>query len=374
VAIAIVSGALANKPNSGGEAWVRLSWVLGLRRLGFEVHFVERLPSGDPDGRKHFEAVVGEFELGDRAALIGDEGQALFGKGESELAEVASAAEVIFNISGHLSEGAILEGPRTRVYVDLDPGFTQIWHADPGLAFEVGGHDHYATVGLNVGRPGCPVPGAGIEWIPTLPPVVLSEWPAAPRPAGPLRFTSVATWRSPYGQVQVGDRLAGLKHHEFRRVLSLPEKVPAARFELALDIHEGDRADLEALREHGWRIVSPLEAAATPGAFRSYLQGSGAEFSVAQGVYVEGATGWFSDRTAAYLASGRPALVQDTGGSFPAGEGLLAFTSPEGAAEGARQLAAAPEEHAAAARRLAEEHLDSDLVLGRLLEKVGVSS
>ena len=374
MAIAIVSGALANKPNSGGEAWVRLSWVLGLRRLGFDVHFVERLPSGDPDGRRHFEAVVDEFELGDRAALIGDEGRALFGTGESELAELASAAEVIFNISGHLSEGAILEGPRTRVYVDLDPGFTQIWHADPGLAFEVGGHDHYATVGLNVGRPGCPVPGAGIEWIPTLPPVVLSEWPAATGPAGPLRFTSVATWRSPYGQVRVGDRLAGLKHHEFRRVLTLPERVPAARFELALDIHEGDRADLDALREHGWEIVSSLEAAATPGAFRAYLQGSGAEFSGAQGVDVEGATGWFSDRTAAYLASGRPALVQDTGGGFPAGEGLLTFTSPEGAAEGARQLAAAPEEHAAAARRLAEEHLDSDRVLGRLLEKVGVSS
>jgi len=227
---------------------------------------------------------------------------------------------------------------------------------------------------LNIGKAGCRVPGDGIEWIPTLPPVVLEEWPATQLPDGPFRFTTVATWRSPYGQLPVAGRLAGLKHHEFRRVLELPAKVPAARFELALDIHAGDWADLEALRDCGWVVISPLEVVADPDAFRSYLRGSGAEFSVAQGLYVEGATGWFSDRTAAYLASGRPALVQDTGvgGELPRGEGLLSFSGPEEAAAQARRIAADPERHAAAARAIAEEHLDSDRVLGRLLEAVGV--
>ena len=371
MAVAIVAGALANKPCNGGEAWVRLSWVLGLRRLGFDVWFVERLPAGDPLGQQHFERVIEDFGLADRAVLLGEGGEALYGIGEGELGDVVEEAEVLFNLSGHL-DGPILAGCRCRVYVDLDPGFSQIWHADPSLPFEVSGHDRYVTVGLNVGSPDCPVPSGGIEWISTLPPVVLDEWPVAPSPGEPLRLTTVATWRSPYGQVRIGDRLAGLKHHEFRRVLELPERVPGARFELALDIHGGDRADLEALRGHGWEVVSPLEAAATPQAFRSYLQGSGAEFSVAQGVYAEGRTGWFSDRTAAYLASGRPALVQETGigGELLRGEGLLAFSSLGEAEAEMRRIVAEPSRHGEAARALAERHLDSDLVLSRLLDMV----
>jgi len=372
MAVAIVAGALANKPHSGGEAWVRLSWVLGLRRLGFDVFFVERLLGGEAVGRRYFEQVVREFGLEDRATLLGERGEALVGKGP-ELVEIAAEARVLFNISGHLEDGPVLAAPRNRVYVDLDPGFTQLWHADPALSFHLSGHDSYVTVGLNVGTTASSIPAGEIGWIPTLPPVVLDEWPAATTPEAPLRFTSVATWRSPYGQVQIGDRLAGLKHHEFRRFLHLPELVPEARFELALDIHEGDDADREALLAHGWKLVSPLKAAASPGAFRTYLRESAAEFSVAQGVYVEGRTGWFSDRTAAYLACGRPALVQDTGlgEQLPIGDGLLTFAGPEEAAGLARRLVADPASHAEAARRFAERHLDSDRVLGDLLERVG---
>jgi hypothetical protein len=374
VAIAIVAGALANKPGSGGEAWVRLSWVLGLRRLGFDVFFAERLVADDEVGRRYFEEVAADFGLAERSGLIGPQGEALVGMSEAAMAEVAAEAEVVFNVSGHLDGGAILSGPRRRVYVDLDPGFTQAWHADPSIPFQVGGHDSYVTVGLNVGRNGNPVPRGGIEWIPTLPPVVLDEWPSVPAPEASFRFTTVATWRSPYGQVQVGDRLAGLKHHEFRRFLELPEQVPEATFELALNIHRGDDADREALLARGWKLVAPLEVAATPHGFRAYLQSSSAEFSVAQGVYVEGRTGWFSDRTAAYLACGRPAAIQETGiaGRLPVGEGLLTFSTVEEAARCARRLAAAPEAHATAARQIAERHLDSDRVLGGLLEAIGV--
>jgi hypothetical protein len=374
VPVAIVAGALANKPSSGGEAWVRLSWVLGLRRLGFDAWLVERLPSADPEGRRFFEQVVGSYGLQERAALLGAGGDGLFGPGEDEMAEVAAEAEAVFDLSGHLGEGPVLAAPRMRVYVDLDPGFTQAWHADPSVEFSVAGYDRYLTVGQNVGRPDCRIPVAGIEWRSTLPPVLLEEWGPQPLSEGPFRFTTVATWRSPYGGLEIGGRAMGLKHHQFRRFVELPEQMPEAEFELALNIHPGDAADLELLRGHGWKVADPRPAAATPDAFRDYLRGSGAEFSVAQGVYVEAGSGWFSDRTAAYLASGRPALVQDTGvaATLPVGEGLLTFTTPEQAVEGARRIADDPEGHANAARGLAEEHLDSDAVLGRVLESIGL--
>ncbi|HET9591529.1 MAG TPA: hypothetical protein VFP17_01310, partial [Solirubrobacterales bacterium] len=375
--VAVVAGALANKPDSGGEAWVRLSWILGLRRLGWDVWFVERLPSGDPAGRRFFEQVVGEFGLRERAALLGEGGEPLFGLGEADLVTIAAEAEVLFDVSGHLGQGPIFEAPRTRVYVDLDPGFTQAWHADPAVEFSVAGYDRYLTVGQNIGKPGCPVPTGGIEWVPTLPPVLLDQWDPAPRPPGPLPFTTVATWRSPFGGLVIGGREMSLKHHQFRRFAELPARVPGASFEIALAIHPGDSADLELLRSHGWEIVDPGQAAATPAAFRDYVRASGAEFSVAQGVYVEAATGWFSDRTAAYLASGRPALVQDTGwrASLPTDgvqtrPGTVTFADVESAVAGAEAVAGEWEGRSRAAREFAERHLDSDRVLGRVLEIV----
>jgi hypothetical protein len=386
MATAIVSGALANKPFNGGEAWVRLSWVLGLRRLGFDAYFVEELAaadcvaeSGEPANfascanRAYFESVVGDFGLGDHAGLLYEGGRANSGLGLEELGDLAADADLLIDISGHLSAEEILTRPRTRLYVDLDPGFTQAWHADERIGFTLGAHDHYATVGLNVGAPGWPIPSRGIEWISTLPPVLLDEWPPFP-PAAPSRFTTIATWRSPYGPLEIGDRTMGSKHHEFRRLIELPERVEGMIFELALDIHPGDSADLEALRAHGWKVVDPREVAGTPEAFRDYVHGSSAEFSVAQGVYAESSSGWFSDRTAAYLASGRPAVVQGTGiaDDLVPSRGLLIFDSLLDAVARADELVAFQAEHCRAARSFAVEHLDSDRVLGRVLERIGV--
>jgi len=165
----------------------------------------------------------------------------------------------------------------------------------------------------------------------------------------------------------------GLKLHEFRKFIDLPAQ-SGATFELALDIHPADEGDAGLLREHGWHLVDPTKVASTPTAFREYVQGSGAEFSVAQGIYVETGSGWFSDRTTRYLASGKPALVQDTGFShnLPTGEGLLSFRTVEEAVEGAERIAADYEAHSEAARAIAEECFDSDRVLGRLLEEIGL--
>jgi hypothetical protein len=389
VPIAIVSGALANKPFNGGEAWVRLSWTLGLRRLGFDVYFVEEIdPAGcvDSEGgradfrasanRAYFESVTREFDLAGRAGLLCEGGKETAGLDLAELAAAAADAELLVNISGHLTIEEILRPAKARVYVDLDPGFTQLWHVDPDLPFALAGHDRYVTVGLNLGTPTCRIPDGGLEWIPTLPPVLLDEWPAGQLPSGSPRFTTVATWRSPYGAPRVGGRAVGLKHHAFRRLIELPERVEGVDFELALDIHEADSADREALEEHGWGLVEPREVAATPSAFRDYVGASTAEFSVAQGVYAETASGWFSDRTAAYLAAGRPAVVEDTGidEAMPLADGLLPFSSPEDAVAGIEAVAGDQVRHAAAAAAFAARHLDSDLVLGRLLGRLGVEA
>jgi hypothetical protein len=217
------------------------------------------------------------------------------------------------------------------------------------------------------------VPSGDIRWFPTLPPTVLEDWPATDSPEL-ARFTTVASWRGSYGRVVDGDLTYGLKAHEFRRFVNLPGRVPAP-LEIALDIHQDDRVDRELLLRGGWGIVDPAATVPGPIAFQSYVRGSFAEFSVAQGIYVETRSGWFSDRTARYLASGRPAVVQDTGvgRTLPVGEGLLTFRSPEEAEVRIRDVMDDPERHAKAARAVAEEYLDSDAVLGRLLEIVGVA-
>ena len=368
----IVAGALANKAGSAGEAWVRMSWARGLQRLGLDVHFVEELAGErlDPDAVSWFSEIVALFGLEGRATLLHG-GQAVAGPPRPQLEAVVTEATLI-NISGHLRAPDLLRAFRRRVMVDIDPGFTQFWHQQGLPGANIAGHDLYFTIGELIGTPDCSIPTGGIEWHAVRPPVVLDDWPRSN--AGFDRFTTIATWRAPFGPIEHAGRTYGLKVHEFRRFIELPGR-SGRPFEIALDIHPDDHSDLNRLREHDWRIVDPRVAAADPGGFRRYVQGSGAEFSVAQGVYVKTLSGWFSDRTTCYLASGRPALIQDTGFSatLPVGEGLIAFRTVEEAVAGAAAIAENHAEHSAAARRIAEEHFDSDRVLARFCEQVGIT-
>ena len=167
-----------------------------------------------------------------------------------------------------------------------------------------------------------------------------------------------------FGRVEHGGRTFGLKAHEFRKFAQLPAITPH-RYELALDIDPADEADQEMLEAAGWELVDPQLASADAERFRRYVQGSAAEFSVAQGIYVETDSGWFSDRTTRYLASGKPALVQDTGFSrtLPVGEGLIAFRTLGDAADGAQRIALDYPRHAAAVRALAEAYFAAGVVL-----------
>jgi hypothetical protein len=336
-----VAGALASKAGSGGEAWVRLSYALGFRRLGFDVGLVEEAPQAPPDSLAYARGIATAFDL-DYAIADQD----------------LEGADILVNISGNLRSPELLARFHRRIYVDIDPGFTQLWY-EQGL-LDLSGHDAYFTIGENIGGRDCPIPADGIEWRGTRPPVVLDEWPETA--AAFDRFTTVANWRAPFGAIQP----YGLKHHEWRKLMSLPEAT-GLPFEAALSIDPADEADRRSLKRHGWRLVDP-SVAADPAAFQTYVQGSGAEFSVAQGIYVDTRSGWFSDRTVRYLASGRPVLVQDTGSGVPEGEGLVKFRTFREAVAGAERIAADYERHARAARSLAEEHFDSDRVLGRMLE------
>ena len=367
-ATVMVSGALANKAGNGGAAWTRLSWALGFRRLGFDVVFVEQLaPHLGPAEVSFFSAVTEAFELD--ATLLGADGATTVGRDRADLGDLAAGAVALINISGHLRDADLVRAAPRRVYVDLDPGWTQLWHADGTAPLDP--HDHWYTVGLEVGR-GADV-ACDVAWRPILQPVLLDEWPVMTTSVVD-RLTTVGGWRG-YGTITRGNTALGPKAHEFRRFAALPSAVPEVTFELALAIDDDDRADRELLLQGGWRLSDPRAVCGDPSAFRDYVASSPGEFSVAQGMYVRTGSGWFSDRTTRYLASGRPAVVQDTGWThhLPCGEGLFGYTTLEEAANAVRQVAADPERHAKAARDIADEYFASDVVLGRLCEEVGIA-
>ena len=379
----VVSGALANKPANGGAAWTRLSWALGFKRLGYEVFFLEQIaPSTcvDASGSRcpveqsvnlaYFEAVTKLFEL-DGALVVEGEHRS-FGTAADVLPDIAQAADMLVNISGHLTDAALKPRFRRRVFIDLDPGYTQFWHA-AGLAGDrLRDHHFHFSVGENIGQPFCDVPLGGVHWRRARQPVVLDDWPVTASASAPLRFTTIASWLGPLGRVARGSTTYGVKAHEFRKFMAVPT-LSELGFEVALDVDPADGADVDRLRANGWHIVDAKCAVPDPLAFRRYVQHSSAEFSVAQGIYVETQSGWFSDRTVRYLASGKPAVVQETGWSrtYPSGQGLLHFTTVAEAVDAANEIASDYAAHSRAARAIAEEFFDSDKVLTELLETVG---
>jgi hypothetical protein len=364
--VVAVCGGLAGRPGRGGHAWVFLHWLLGLRRLGHDVLFID----SSRDGAVHdLHSVMAAFDLAHDYAVLGRDGASVSGLDRRTLLRRMGDDALLVNVMGFLRDPEILAAAARRAFLDIDPGQGQIWR-DLGLADVLAGHDAFWTVGANIGSPDCAIPTCGIVWRAIPPPIVLDEWPVAP----PGRaFTSVATWRGPYGTVCFDGRTYGSRVHEFRRFAELPRLVDAD-FELALDIHPHETADLRLLRDSGWRLVNPLRCAGDPQSYRCYVQASRAEICIAQNLYVDTRSGWLSDRSVCYLASGKPVLAQDTGFTrhYPTGEGLLSFTTLEEAAAGVEEIERDYERHSAAARALAEEHFDSDRVLGRISAPVSV--
>jgi len=347
----LVGGSGLRRPDAGGHAWALSAWALGLARIGHRVAFVDPGPALDA-GDATADLLEAEGVAHDVA------GAATFPAGERV---------VLLNVMGAVAPRA--GDAVSAIFVDIDPGYPQFWH-ELGLADMFDGHEGFVTIGENIGRTDCAIPDCGLDWVTTPPPVVLDAWPPV---AGGSAFTTVATWRNPYGTVTYDGVSYGSRVHEFRKFIELPRLVDA-EFELALDIDAAEVRDLEALEANGWRLVDPRAVAGTAAAYRSYVQASRAELCVAQNMYVATRSGWLSDRSLCYLASGKPVLAQDTGFSdnYPVGEGLLAFSTLEEAAAGVEAIERDYERHCRAARALAEEYFDSRTVLSRLLERLGL--
>jgi hypothetical protein len=367
---------VAADPYQGGASWAVLQYVLGLRAIGCDVVLVEQWQP--PDDAKvmartptgfYFQQVVRGFGLGERAALLRAGTEETLGMVYSRLRDFCRGADVLINVSGILTDPDLIERIPIRAYLDLDPAFNQLWHED-GIDMRFAAHNRFVTVGQALGTPECPVPTAGHRWIPTLPPVVLDRWPAAGGP-GDGSFTSIGNWRG-YGSVEHEDVHYGQRVHSMRSFMELPTRTDAS-FRLALAIHPDEKKDLEALAANGWELVDPLEAAGTPDRYARFVRRSSAELGIAKSGYVLSRSGWFSDRSACYLASGRPVLAQETGFSrfLPAGEGLIAFETVDDALAGVEAIRSDYPLHARRARDLAEDLLDSDRVLISLLDRLG---
>jgi hypothetical protein len=254
-----------------------------------------------------------------------------------------------------------------RVLIDTDPLFTQVRHlTEPEALSRAQRHTHFFSFGENIARGTSAVPADGLPWQATLQPVVLDAWPVT---GGPPRgaFTTVMQWDSYPAREFAGQRY-GMKAESFAPYEDLPARVNE-RLELALGSPNAPRA---RLAQAGWIIHDPLEVTRDPWSYQRYIRKSKAEFSVAKHGYVSSRTGWFSERSAAYLASGRPVVVQETGFSewLPPGCGVVTFHTPEEAAGGIQEVSANYERHCAAARSVAEKYFDARRVLTDLLNKL----
>ncbi|HEU5104452.1 MAG TPA: hypothetical protein VFU11_01295 [Solirubrobacterales bacterium] len=369
-----VAGSVAQRPGRGGHAWVFLQYLLGFRALGYEVLFLDRLtpamhPGEEWPPREPVEWLDGVLRPHgleeDYCLLLGDDGGETVGLSRAEAIERVRRSALLIDVMGFLGDEEILAAAPRTAYLDIDPGFPQMWQ-ELGLHRSFGDHDAYATVGLRVGKEGSLVPTCGVEWFPTAQPVFLEQWPATPPGE---RYTSVGSWRGPFEPVEFGGERFGLRAHQLRRFAQLPGEVDVP-LELALDIDEADGADAELLRAGGWQLVAPAQVAAGTDDYRRYVQNSRAEMGIAKDIYVRSRGGWLSDRSLCYLASGKPVLAQATGYELEVetGSGLLAFADPEEAATGIAEIESEYGRHSAAARELARERFGSDRVLTELLE------
>jgi hypothetical protein len=371
---------VASDPNQGGATWAVLQYLLGLRALGHDVTFIEQMarsalrPDGSPVGSSanadYFRAVMRRYACDEAAALLVEGTRETAGCSYAALRDAAATADVLINISGLLTDEALLGAAPTRVYLDLDPAFNQLWHCVEGVDRHFEGHTHFVTIGQGLGQPDCDIPVCDRTWITTWQPVLLSEWPVA----ATLTYdalTTVGNWRA-YGSVHYQGVLYGQKAHAMRPFFPLPRRT-SEKFLLALAIHPDESRDLQALEENGWTLYDPAQVAATPWDYQAFVQGSKAEFGIAKSGYVHSRSGWFSDRSVCYLASGRPVLAQETGFSrhLPVGEGLFSFVTIDDALAAIETLNADYDRQRRSARALAEAYFDSRTVLPKLLDSVG---
>jgi hypothetical protein len=365
----LFAGIIARYP-FGGVTWCSLMYLLGLRALGHEVFYIEdtgecvydpiqNTRATEPTyGTNYIHAALQPYGLGDRWSFVNYDGS-YHGRSAEAVRRYAADCDLFVNLSGGSwfwrDEYAAIPH---KVFVDSDPAFTQlaIAKAEPWYVSFFTRFDHLFTFGANIGTPASPVPVGDFRWHKTWQPITLDDW--SPQAAPRDRFTTVMTW-----QIESFTDVGGNKDQEFVKFIDLPSRTTQP-FELAIN------GPQKLLREYGWNTVDAMRVSRTPTEYRDFIHGSKAEFGVAKHTYVANRSGWFSDRTECYLASGRPALVQDTGWTahLPHGDGLLAFTNPDEVVNGIDCINADYAAHARRAREIARECFDARVVLPRLIE------
>jgi hypothetical protein len=403
----IVTGIIAQHPKLGGVAWDYVQYPLGLARLGHDVFYFEdsgswpyivdpneRVPGSLPiafDPAYHLDYLSGmmrRFGLEDRWAYRFPLKQRWYGLSDLKRQEVVATADLLINVSGLLQHPWDYRHVPRMAYIDSDPAFTQIGITLAGRALRnrAEAHDVFFSFGESFSDA---MPKTSQQWRPTRQPIVLSEW----RPAKPHRnvYTTVMNWTS-YEPIEYQGKTYAQKDVELQRFVELPARVRPTVLELAMN-HEPHplwetRSRLpESVRElvsshrdwtprqllefMGWRVVDATEIGADLDSYRDYVESSKGEWSIAKNAYVVSQPGWFSCRSACYLAAGRPVIVQDTGFAsvLPVGEGILPFRSLDEAAAAIEEVEAHYDRHAKAAREIAEAYFDSDRVLTRLIDE-----
>jgi hypothetical protein len=378
----VLLGMMTRMPVAG-NVWLVAQYLEGFRRLGCDVYYVEAhgitptklMSSPEDDGSaqaaRWLGAMMERFGFADRWAYhaLHDDGRC-YGIAEARLRELYRTADIIINLHGgtvplpeHSETGRLL-------YLETDPVELEIeLHDGDEKAIEfLAPHRSFATWGLNYGADDCRVPlPEDLRYRHSPPPVILDFWEEPGRAPGE-RFTTIGNWRQPGRVVLDGETYFWSKHLEFRKFIKLP-KHTSQRFELALSSSSMREGDREKIERYGWIIRDALEVSIDPDIYRDYILGSRGEFTVAKDQNVRLRSGWFSERSAQYLAAGRPVITQDTGfGSYlPTGEGLFAFNTMEEILDAVERINDEYGRHSAAARELARTHLNYDVVLPKLL-------
>jgi len=397
----VVVGTLASNPYAG-MAWMHMQITAGLRRLGHDAYYFEttsawpydpvrRAKVADSEYAVPYLARVAEgFRLGDRWAYRRSySDKEWFGMSRAKAEDLLAGADAVLNVAGstRFAEEGLKVG--RLVYFGTDPVRHEIAFAagEDGICSLIEEHDDVVTYGENIGMPECPLPPLPGLRARARQPVLLDLWEAGP----PTRaeFTTVGNWRQVGMDVEyAGDTYRGSKHHEFLKVIELPRRIHRP-LELALNLAERtgppgrdeavpsmglDADSRRQLEANGWRLVDACRFTTDPWPYRDYVRASSGEFTVARDLYVGLRSGWFSERSACYLAAGRPVVTQDTGFGtvLPTGEGLFAFRKIEEAVAAFEAIESDYDRHSRAARAIAEEYFDSEKVLWKLLDDLGL--
>jgi hypothetical protein len=382
----IVMLGMMTKIPVAGAVWGTVQYLIGLQRLGYDVYYVEahgRTPSmlmqcRDDDSSvlaaQFIDRVMRRFDLGNKWAFhaLHKDGR-YYGMTDAQLKELYRSAELLINFHGGTNPLPEHSATGRLIYLETDPVELEIelYHNDPKSVAFVKPHRVFFTWGLNYGNPDCGVPlPSTLHFTPTCPVVVQDLWQPHTNGASQV-FTTVGNWRQPGVVCYQGKTYTWSKHYEYLKFIDLPHRTPQ-KFELALGMFEND--DRLLLESNGWSIRRSMDFSTDLDAYRHYIMNSHGEFTVAKDQNVRLRSGWFSERSAQYLAAGRPVITQDTGFSnvLPTGRGLFGFTTMDDILAAVDSINSDYKAHCRAAQDLARDYFNYDVVLGRFLADVGL--